>query len=171
VDRGVVSRFAKLVAARLRQIDLGYSGSRQRSKRRRQEKGLTGGGGGAGNKRSLCNRRSAQRNAAKSAKKKSMGNRRSAGYSMTNLMTRRGASMVTVSLAQAKAHLSELLDKVEAGEEVVITRRGRAVAHILPTTPTKKPLRLKELAEFRASMPPLRRPSAELLRELRDEGL
>ena len=79
--------------------------------------------------------------------------------------------MVTVNLAQAKAHLSELLDKVEAGEEVVITRRGRAVAHILPAVQKKKPLRLKELAEFRSAMPSLRRPSAELLRELREEGL
>jgi prevent-host-death family protein len=79
--------------------------------------------------------------------------------------------MVTVSLAQAKAHLSELLDKVEAGEEVVITRRGRAVAHILSATRTKKPLRLKKLAEFRAAMPALRRPSAELMRELREEEL
>lgn len=79
--------------------------------------------------------------------------------------------MVTVNLAQAKAHLSELLDKVEAGEEVVITRRGHAVAHISPAARPKKPLRLNELAEFRATMPKLRRPSAELLREARDEGL
>ncbi|MBF0093331.1 MAG: type II toxin-antitoxin system prevent-host-death family antitoxin [Alphaproteobacteria bacterium] len=79
--------------------------------------------------------------------------------------------MVTVNLAQAKAHLSELLDKVEAGEDVVITRRGRAVAHISPASRPKKPLRLRELAEFRATMPRLRRPSAELLREARDEGL
>jgi prevent-host-death family protein len=79
--------------------------------------------------------------------------------------------MVTVSLAQAKAHLSELLDKVEVGEEVVITRRGRAVAHILSATRIKKPLRLKKLAEFRAAMPALRRPSAELMRELREEEL
>jgi prevent-host-death family protein len=40
--------------------------------------------------------------------------------------------MVTVNLAQAKAHLSELLDRVEAGEEVTVTRHGRAVAHIQP---------------------------------------
>jgi prevent-host-death family protein len=38
--------------------------------------------------------------------------------------------MLTVSLAQAKARLSELLDKVESGEEVTITRHGRPVAHI-----------------------------------------
>lgn len=79
--------------------------------------------------------------------------------------------MVTVNLAQAKAHLSELLDKVEAGEEVLITRRGRAVAHISPVPRPKTPLRFKDLAEFRAAMPRLRRPSAELLREARDEGL
>lgn len=79
--------------------------------------------------------------------------------------------MVTVNLAQAKAHLSELLDKVEAGEEVVITRRGRPVAHMGPAARPKRPLPLKELAQFRATMPPLRRPSLELLREVRDEGL
>ena len=33
-----------------------------------------------------------------------------------------------------------------------------------------KPLPLRELAEFRASMPRLKRSSAEVLRELRDEG-
>lgn len=79
--------------------------------------------------------------------------------------------MVTVSLAQAKAHLSELLDKVEAGEEVVITRRGRAVAHVSPAARPKRRLRLQDLADFRATMPRLRRPSAELLSEARDEGL
>jgi len=79
--------------------------------------------------------------------------------------------MVTVNLAQAKAQLSALLDKVEAGEEVVITRHGRAVAHIRPAIRPKHPLPLDDLAAFRASMPRLRRPSAELLREARDEGL
>lgn len=77
--------------------------------------------------------------------------------------------MVTVNLAQAKAHLSELLDKVEVGDEVLITRRGKAVAHLSAVVGPKKPLPLKDLAKFRASMPRLRRPSAELLRELRDE--
>lgn len=79
--------------------------------------------------------------------------------------------MVTVNLAQAKAHLSELLDKVQAGEEVVITRRGHPVAHILPALRPRKPLPLQDLAAFRATMPRLRRPSAELLCEARDEGL
>ena len=79
--------------------------------------------------------------------------------------------MVTVNLAQAKARLSELLDKVESGQEVLITRRGKAVAHLTPAMRPKKPLPLGDLARFRAAMPRLRRPAAELLREMRDEGL
>lgn len=77
--------------------------------------------------------------------------------------------MVTVNLAQAKAHLSELLNKVEVGDEVIITRRGKAVAHLSAVVGPKKLLPLKALAKFRASMPRLQRPSAELLREIRDE--
>jgi prevent-host-death family protein len=78
--------------------------------------------------------------------------------------------MVTVNVAQAKAHLSELLDKVEAGEEVIITRHGRAIAHLHSAARPKHPLMLDDLAAFRATMPSLRRPSVELLREMRDEG-
>ncbi len=80
--------------------------------------------------------------------------------------------MLTVNLAHAKAHLSELLDKVEAGEEVVITRHGRATARLQPVLRPKRPLAeaLDELAAFRAKLPPQKRSSAELLREMRDEG-
>lgn len=41
----------------------------------------------------------------------------------------------TVGLAEAKAHLSALLDAVEAGEEVVITRRGQPVARVVREQP------------------------------------
>ena len=80
--------------------------------------------------------------------------------------------MLTANLAQAKAHLSELLDKVEAGEEVVITRHGRPSARLQAVAPAKRPLKelLDDLAAFRATLPPQRRPSAEVLLELRDEG-
>lgn len=77
--------------------------------------------------------------------------------------------MVTVNLAQAKARLSELLDKVEKGEAVVITRHGRPVANLSPIAVPKQPV--KPLARFRARMPRLRRSSAALLREARDESL
>jgi prevent-host-death family protein len=90
---------------------------------------------------------------------------------MTSFMVIRGAVMLTVNLAHAKAHLSELLDKVEAGEEVVITRHGRAAARLHPISGAKRPTHLDDLAAFRATMPRQRRSSAEVLREMRDEGL
>ena len=79
--------------------------------------------------------------------------------------------MITVNLAQAKACLSEILDKVESGQDVVITRPGKAVAHVSAVVRPKNPLPLRGLAEFRAAMPRLRRPAADLLREMRDERL
>jgi prevent-host-death family protein len=75
----------------------------------------------------------------------------------------------TVNLAHAKAHLSELLDKVEAGEDVVITGHGRAVAHLHPVAHPKRRSALADLAAFRATMPRLRRPSDDLLRDMRDQ--
>ena len=79
--------------------------------------------------------------------------------------------MITVSLTQAKARLSELVDKVEAGQEVVITRRGKAVALLSAAVRPREPLPLQDLARFRETMPRLRRPAAELLRAARDERL
>ncbi|MGH9577176.1 MAG: type II toxin-antitoxin system Phd/YefM family antitoxin, partial [Terriglobales bacterium] len=71
-------------------------------------------------------------------------------------------------LAEAKAKLSEIVDKVEAGEEVVITRRGRPVAHM---TSARKPLqRVQSLADLRANLPKARSSSAKQIRQLRDEG-
>jgi prevent-host-death family protein len=88
---------------------------------------------------------------------------------VTSFLVRKRTVMLTVNLAHAKAHLSELLDKVEAGEEVVITRHGEPVAHIRPVVSPKKPLPLQKLAAFRARMPPWRKASARLLREARDD--
>lgn len=42
--------------------------------------------------------------------------------------------MITVGSFEAKTKLAELLDKVEAGETVTITRRGKAVAKLVPAT-------------------------------------
>ena len=40
--------------------------------------------------------------------------------------------MRQVGAFEAKTHLSELLAAVEAGEEITIPRRGRAVARLVP---------------------------------------
>lgn len=45
--------------------------------------------------------------------------------------------MKTVQSAAAKARFSELLDDVERGETIVITRHGKPIAHIGPP-PTRQ---------------------------------
>jgi prevent-host-death family protein len=40
--------------------------------------------------------------------------------------------MATVNVHEAKTHLSRLLARVAAGEEVVIARAGRPVARLVP---------------------------------------
>lgn len=42
--------------------------------------------------------------------------------------------MSTVGAYQAKTHLAALLDRVEKGEHITITRHGRAVAMLVPPT-------------------------------------
>lgn len=75
--------------------------------------------------------------------------------------------MLTVTLVEAKTRLSELLDKVAAGEEVVITRHGRPAARIAAVSQPKQPV--PDLSAFRAKMPRLRKPSHVLIREMRDD--
>jgi prevent-host-death family protein len=45
----------------------------------------------------------------------------------------------TVNIHQAKTHLSRLVERVEAGEEVVIARAGRPVARLVPYGRTTGP--------------------------------
>jgi prevent-host-death family protein len=40
--------------------------------------------------------------------------------------------MREIQASAAKAHLPQLLDEVERGETIVITRHGRAIARIVP---------------------------------------
>ena len=76
--------------------------------------------------------------------------------------------MAAVNLAEAKAHLSELVSKAEDGEETIIMRRGEPVAKLVPVAAPK--LALRSLATFRATLPKAQTSSAELIRKLRDEG-
>lgn len=46
--------------------------------------------------------------------------------------------MPTVNVHQAKTQLSRLLARVEAGEDVVIARRGEPVARLVPCKPRGK---------------------------------
>lgn len=41
----------------------------------------------------------------------------------------------SVGVHEAKTHLSRLLERVSAGEEITITRRGEEVARLVPVRP------------------------------------
>ena len=66
--------------------------------------------------------------------------------------------MVVASVATLKASLSELLAGVKAGEEVVITERGRPVARIVPYEPGGDELddlvRAGQMRRPRSHLPP-----------------
>jgi prevent-host-death family protein len=44
-----------------------------------------------------------------------------------------------VNVYEAKTQLSRLLERVEAGEEIVIARNGRPVARLVPTQRVRSP--------------------------------
>lgn len=60
--------------------------------------------------------------------------------------------MNDVALFDAKNRLSELINRVEAGEEIAITRRGKVVARLVPAAPGEAEHRArKAIAELRSS--------------------
>jgi prevent-host-death family protein len=79
--------------------------------------------------------------------------------------------MGAYSIAEAKAQLSALIEQVERGEAVTLTKRGKPVARIVSlVAPAQKPkIDLDELRRFHATMPKSKMNSAEMIRKMRDE--
>ena len=81
--------------------------------------------------------------------------------------------MSEIGLFEAKNKLSALVDRVEKGEEITITRRGTPVAKLVPTKPgfdrAKARAAVQGLLELRAKLkgPPL---TWEEIKAMRDEG-
>jgi len=75
--------------------------------------------------------------------------------------------MKTITVAETKAHLSEILKQIGDDGEVIITRRGKPVAKITAITPPKEPL--ASLAEFRRTLPKHITAGTEVLSRLREE--
>lgn len=81
--------------------------------------------------------------------------------------------MTTCTVAEAKAHLSELLARVEGGEALVITRRGRPVAQLSPIRPARRSADWQAIRAFRESTGTNATTSTaavELVRAVRDAG-
>lgn len=78
--------------------------------------------------------------------------------------------MGAFSVAEAKAQLSAIIEMVEAGETVTITKRGKPVVKLIPANalPIKPKMDLEELRRFRATIPPLKISGVEMIRRMRD---
>jgi prevent-host-death family protein len=75
-----------------------------------------------------------------------------------------------VSLASAKAHLSELIAEVEAGETVVITKRGKEAARLSPPESARKPLDLRKILELTQTMTMQDEGAGDFMRRMRDNA-
>ena len=61
--------------------------------------------------------------------------------------------MGQANLAEAKAHLSELVTRAEAGESIQISRRGKPVAQLTSLRPPLQPIDLAAMRALTDSMP------------------
>jgi prevent-host-death family protein len=76
--------------------------------------------------------------------------------------------MNAINLADAKAHLSELVDRVEAGDSIDITRRGKPVARLTAVARPRRRIDAALLQSLTATMPPQTQSAADLVRSMRD---
>jgi prevent-host-death family protein len=74
--------------------------------------------------------------------------------------------MGPINIREARKCLSKLVDAAEHGESVVITKRGREVARLVPAE-RKVGRRLPDLAKFRASIRVKGKPLSQTVIDLR----
>lgn len=77
------------------------------------------------------------------------------------------SSMRQVSVAEAKAQLSSLLNAVATGESVLITRRGKPIAELVARRPVRD--LLPQLQALRQSLPPQPSSGVDTVRALRED--
>lgn len=75
--------------------------------------------------------------------------------------------MLKISMKEARQRFREMLDRAEHGEEIIVLRRGEAVAKLVSAR--KRGRQLPTLSDFRKSIGMQGTPSTDLLREERDE--
>lgn len=75
--------------------------------------------------------------------------------------------MPMVNVRDTREQLSQLLDAVAAGEEIIIARRGRPAARLVPVERTMTPF--PDRSALREELPPMRSSAAATVREMRED--
>ncbi len=78
--------------------------------------------------------------------------------------------MREVQSSDAKAHLPQLLDEVERGETIIITRHGRPIARIVPEAHRRQEEIDRAIATIKSLQKNVGPISLELLLSARHEG-
>jgi prevent-host-death family protein len=78
--------------------------------------------------------------------------------------------MKTVQASVAKTHLLELLDEVERGETVLITRHGKPIARLVPDEDRQREDARRAMAEIQEMRKHAGRATVEEILAWRDEG-
>ncbi len=74
--------------------------------------------------------------------------------------------MLEINVKEARSRMKALLDRVEKGQEIILTRRGRRVAKLVSPEPEH---RLPSLKDFRNTLKPSGKPLSLIVKEARDE--
>ena len=78
--------------------------------------------------------------------------------------------MDSISLAEAKARLSELVARAAEGETVQITRRGKPVAEIAPVRRPREPIDVELLRSVSKRSPMQPESAGDFMRRMRDDS-
>jgi prevent-host-death family protein len=76
---------------------------------------------------------------------------------------------MTVGIFEAKQKLSQLVARAAQGEEIVITRRGKGQARLVPM-PAERAQTLKEIFDSIRSRPRINLPKGVTIKSLIEEG-
>lgn len=74
------------------------------------------------------------------------------------------------NLAGAKAHLSEVVARVEAGDSIQISRRGKPVVQLKAIARMRRPISLAMLQAVTDTLPQRTKAAADVVRAMRDEA-
>ena len=78
--------------------------------------------------------------------------------------------MREIQASEAKTHLPQLLNDVQRGETIVITRHGRPVARLVPDEEVRRAERAEAIAKIKSLRKGMGKISVEELFAMRDEG-
>ncbi len=78
--------------------------------------------------------------------------------------------MIRMQSNEVKAHLADVLRRVEAGQQIAITRHGRVVTYLSPSPTVKDTTLQKQAVRQLLAFRRIKLPEGESIAELREEG-